>query len=68
MSLTKEMIMSVDKEVEQLNDDMLKVYNQTYRSLNKNYPNSYFEYRIKCSDQELINRGYEEWASNPYHQ
>ncbi len=59
MSLTKEMIMSVDQEVECLNDEMLKVYNRTYLDFNKHYPNSFYEYRIKRSNEELINRGYE---------
>lgn len=59
MSLTKEMIMSINQEVEYLNDEMLKVYNTTYSELNRDHPNSFYEYRIKRSNEELINRGYE---------
>jgi len=68
MSLTKEMIVSIENEVKTLNDDMLKVYNTTYRDLNNKYPNSFFQFRIKQSDNELINRGYEQWVSNPFNQ
>lgn len=66
MSLTKEMIMSIDQEVEILNDEMLKVYNTTYLELNRDHPNSFYEYRIKRSNEELINRGYEQWVFNPF--
>ena len=66
MSLTKEMIMSVEHEVELLADDMLRIYNTTYRKLNKEYPNSFFEFKIRKSDEELINRGLEQYTSEPF--
>ena len=62
MSLTKEMIMLIDDEVKMLDDDLLKVYNNTYRILYKDHPNSFFDYRIKKSNEEMITRGIDESA------
>lgn len=60
MSLTKEMIMQVESEVESYSDESLILYHNTYRELNRKYPNSYYSFRIEKSFEEIVQRGLED--------
>ena len=60
MSQTKEMLMATDAEVESFTDQELLVYHNTHKNLNKQYPNSYYAYKIQKSYEEILNRGLEE--------
>lgn len=59
MSLTKDMIMSVESEIEHYNNQELITYNRSYTELNNKYPNSFFKYRMERSMEELLTRGLE---------
>lgn len=59
MSLTKEMIMSVEREVRMLGDDDLLIYYHSYRSINNNHPNSYDRYKVETAFIEIYERGLE---------
>lgn len=57
MSLTKEMMIRVEDQVSCYDDKELVTYNNTYRDLNKHYPNSYYLYMVDKSAEEIIRRG-----------
>lgn len=59
MSLTKDMIMAVESEIENYNNQELIIYNRSYTELNNKYPNSFFKYRMERSMKELLTRGLE---------
>ncbi len=60
MSLTKEIIMSVEHEVEMLDNEMLLIYYNTHKQLNKQNPNFFFQFKIDKSFEEILNRGLED--------
>lgn len=57
MSLTKEMMIKIEEEVEGYSDAELLNYHYSYSSLNKHYPNSYYLFRIQKSLLEINCRG-----------
>ncbi len=59
MSLTKDMMISVDSEIQYYSNQELITYNISYTELNNKYPNSYFKYRVDRSTEELLTRGLE---------
>lgn len=60
MSLTKDMIMNIQNQVESFSDNDLLIYNSTYRELNNHHPNSYYRYMIDYSSEEILRRGLDE--------
>ena len=60
MSLTKEMMFHTESEVSLLDNDMLVVYYQTHSDLNRKYPNSFYNFKIKTAFHEILNRGIED--------
>lgn len=59
MSLTKEMIMSIEREVRMLGDTDLLIYYHSYRNINNNHPNSYDRYKVETAFIEIYERGLE---------
>ena len=59
MSLTKEMMLSVHNDVNSYNNEELLNYYSSYKYLNKMYPNSFYQYRIDKSLEEIMKRGIE---------
>lgn len=57
MSLTKEMIIRVEEEIQTFDDTELLNYHYTYNSLNRHYTNSYYIFRINRSLEEINRRG-----------
>lgn len=57
MSLTKEMIMRVESDIEKFTNEELLNYNSSYTMLNKHYPNSYYMFMVDRSRQEIVRRG-----------
>lgn len=60
MSLTKEMIMAVEREVRTMGNSDLVIYHCTYKNQNVNYPNSFDRFRAETSLNEIYERGLEE--------
>jgi hypothetical protein len=60
MSLTKEMITAIDKEVELFSDEELLIYHNTYIGLHQMRPNSYDKYKVTKSFEEITKRGIED--------
>ena len=60
MSLTKEMIMGVEKQIQLMGTTELVMFYFNCRNQNIKYPNSYDKYREETSYKEIINRGIEE--------
>lgn len=60
MSLTKEMMLCVHEEIKLYNNEELLNYHSSYKYLNKMYPNSFYQYRIDKSFEEIVSRGIEE--------
>ena len=63
MSLTKEMITSIENEISQFDNTDLVIYYHTYKHLNEQYPNSYYKFRVQASLNEIVNRGIEDEKS-----
>lgn len=59
MSLTKEMIMSVEKEVELYSDEQLMIYYRSHKDLNDKHPNSFYSFKVRKSLDEIMRRGIE---------
>lgn len=59
MELTREMITSVDNQIDSCDNEMLKVFHNTYKSLNTAYPNGYYKYMADKSCEILKKRGLE---------
>lgn len=60
MSLTKEMIMSIDNQVKIFGNTELLIFHHTHRELYKSHPNSFDGYRIDRSYKEIVERGLED--------
>ena len=59
MSLTKEMMMSVENDIKSYNNEDLLNYYTSYKALNTAYPNSFYYYRASKSLEEIYRRGIE---------
>ncbi len=57
MSMTKEMIMSVDNEVSRFSNEELAIYYYTHCKIVQQHPNSYDRYKVTKSFQEIVDRG-----------
>lgn len=60
MSLTKEMIMAVENEVESFDNNHLVMYYNTYKRMNQEYPNFYYSFKVEKALIEIMNRGIED--------
>lgn len=60
MSLTKEMIMHVENQIEHFDNVDLLIYYNTYKQLSKQHPNSYYDFMVKSAFNEILNRGIED--------
>ncbi len=60
MSLTKEMMMSVERDIKMFDSVELLIYYHTHKNLDKNHPNSYDRYKTEMSFEEIYERGLED--------
>jgi len=64
LSLTKEMMLSVEGDIKSYNNEELLNYYTSYKTLNKVYPNSFYNYRVTKSFEEICKRGIENEIGN----
>jgi hypothetical protein len=60
MSLTKEMIMGVEREVELFDNQHLLLYYNTYKRMSQEHPNFYYSFKVEKALTEIMNRGIED--------